>query len=219
MTDRNLWISILMFIVAWYLWRSLIIYPLRLLVTLLHECGHALAAALTGGSTESIRVGIRGNGCTFTLRGSRLIILNGGYLGSVVLGAFVYLLPYGHFGHHAIIVLGILLSLITVLWVRDAFTFIFSISLSLALFFVGWRASYETQMFIARFIGSCCILYPILTINSHFRYGGLMRRVGTDDQELAKLTKIPAIAWQLGWLIFSIFVFLILVRFTLNSTI
>jgi hypothetical protein len=46
-----------------------------------------------------------------------------------------------------------------------------------------------------------------------------MRRVGTDDQELAKLTKIPAIAWQLGWLIFSIFVFLILVRFTLNSTI
>ncbi|MFA4871530.1 MAG: M50 family metallopeptidase [Patescibacteria group bacterium] len=205
----------MIFIVAWYLWKSLLMYPLRLLVTLLHESGHALAAVLTGGATEFISVDIRGNGRAVTKGGIRLVILNGGYLGSVILGVFVYLLPYGRFGRYALMILAALLLLIAILWIRDFFTMIFSLGLGLGLVLINLSVSNSSAMLVAKFIGSCCILYSVLNIDFHFRYGRMFFNRQTDDQELAKLTKIPARLWQLVWLIISLVIFLLLTKSTL----
>ena len=45
-----------LFGLAWWRWDAPELYPLRILVTLLHEFGHGLAALASGGSIEKITV-------------------------------------------------------------------------------------------------------------------------------------------------------------------
>jgi hypothetical protein len=61
-------------------------YALILLVTLLHEQGHALAALLTGGTVHSIEISANGAGLCTTSGGNMLLILMGGFVGSILLG-------------------------------------------------------------------------------------------------------------------------------------
>ncbi|MBP6828065.1 MAG: M50 family metallopeptidase, partial [Saprospiraceae bacterium] len=65
---------------------NLVLYPVTLLVTFLHELGHALGALLTGGAVEGMQINADGSGYTVTRGGSPGIVLMGGYLGSAVLG-------------------------------------------------------------------------------------------------------------------------------------
>lgn len=65
---------------------SIVLYPITLLVTFLHEMGHALGAILTGGAVEGMQINADGSGYTITTGGNRGIILMGGYLGSAILG-------------------------------------------------------------------------------------------------------------------------------------
>ena len=66
----------------------LVLYPVTLLVTFLHEFGHALGALLTGGTVEGMQINPDGSGYTITRGGNQGVVLMGGYLGSAVLGIF-----------------------------------------------------------------------------------------------------------------------------------
>lgn len=63
-----------------------ILHPVNLLVTFLHEFGHAMGALLTGGSVDSIQINSNGSGFCKTAGGWRSIVLMGGYLGSAIFG-------------------------------------------------------------------------------------------------------------------------------------
>ena len=67
-----------------------ILYPIHLLVTFLHELGHALGALITGGSVLALQVNEDGSGWTKTAGGNLGIILMGGYLGSALLGNILF---------------------------------------------------------------------------------------------------------------------------------
>jgi len=41
---------------------KIILYPFKLLVTMLHEFGHAMGAIVTGGDVESIKINADGSG-------------------------------------------------------------------------------------------------------------------------------------------------------------
>jgi hypothetical protein len=64
----------------------LALYPVTLLVTFLHEFGHALGAIVSGGAVKGLQVNLDGSGFTQTRGGNPGLILMGGYLGSVLLG-------------------------------------------------------------------------------------------------------------------------------------
>jgi hypothetical protein len=64
-------------------------FPLRLLVTFVHELGHGMSAMLTGGTFVSFRVFGDGSGVAYTIGGSRIIILSMGYLGAALFGAIL----------------------------------------------------------------------------------------------------------------------------------
>jgi hypothetical protein len=70
----------------------MILYPITLLVTFLHEFGHALGALITGGEVMSIQINPDGSGVTMTRGGSRAVILMGGYIGSAILGNLLFYL-------------------------------------------------------------------------------------------------------------------------------
>jgi len=83
----------ILFVLALYLaikffggeYGRLILYPITLLVTFLHEFGHALGALITGGEVVSVQVNPDGSGLTMTRGGSRAVILMGGFLSPKVL--------------------------------------------------------------------------------------------------------------------------------------
>jgi hypothetical protein len=88
MTNLKPWLIVFISILIYYLFEfhipmgQYIIYPFKLIVTILHETGHALGALLTGGIVDSIQINPDGSGWCKTGGGMHGVVLMGGYLGS-----------------------------------------------------------------------------------------------------------------------------------------
>jgi hypothetical protein len=80
---RLLALAVLVLVACWPL-----LGPFRLLAVGLHEAGHVLLAAVTGGRILEMRV-LPGDGRTVTMGGIPVLVLNGGYLGSVTASALL----------------------------------------------------------------------------------------------------------------------------------
>ena len=96
MRREALAVSCLAFAAVFLLWNSrdleMIIYPLRLFVTFVHEAGHALAALLTGGQVREFVVHANGSGHAVTAGGNAALVLPAGYLGAALFGSLLFLL-------------------------------------------------------------------------------------------------------------------------------
>ena len=77
---------------ALLLWGTFVVYPFRLFVVFLHEISHGLAAVATGGRIVSIGLSVDEGGVCLTRGGWPFLILNAGYLGSLLWGAGFLLL-------------------------------------------------------------------------------------------------------------------------------
>lgn len=75
---------ILIALLVWVLWWTPAIAPVRLFVVFLHELSHGLAAYLTGGKLVSFYLVAQEGALALTAGGSRFVILNAGYLGSLL---------------------------------------------------------------------------------------------------------------------------------------
>ncbi len=64
-----------------------LLYPLRLLVSLIHEMGHGLTAILTGGHFDHFEVFANGAGLAYTYGGSAFLVPQMGYMGAALFGA------------------------------------------------------------------------------------------------------------------------------------
>ncbi len=71
---------------------SLVLYPVRLFVTFVHEAGHSLAALLTGGEVIGFTVSPDGSGLATTRGGNISLILPAGYLGAALFGSLLFFL-------------------------------------------------------------------------------------------------------------------------------
>ena len=114
----------------------LVLYPVTLLVTFLHEFGHALGALLTGGTVEGLQINADGSGYTVTRGGSQAVVLMGGYLGSAILGNVLFRIGARHrtLTHHTLLVLAGLMCLSGLLWFES---FSSTILLDWLWFFIG----------------------------------------------------------------------------------
>src|SRR5262249_36299179 len=65
----------------------IVIYPIRLFVTFIHEGGHALVALFTLGSVEKLLIYADASGVTLTRGGIPPLIASAGYLTTSVVGA------------------------------------------------------------------------------------------------------------------------------------
>ena len=69
---------LLYFVLLWALWDTVVIYPIKVFVVLLHEVSHALAAMATGGSVERILLNANQGGAAYTVGGNPFITLSAG---------------------------------------------------------------------------------------------------------------------------------------------
>ena len=186
-------------------WGPLALYPFTLFTTWVHECSHAMAAVLLGGSVTSVTIAADTSGLTRSLMpASRLaqgIVASAGYLGASVVGCF--LLSAARVERRAKPILwtiGALMLVTLVLWIRNPFGAFVVVAWALALFLLaGKRAARGAAGF---FIG---VLAIQVALNAVFNIRELFLVHGPSDaQTMARLFVAPSWFWAGLWMAISV---------------
>jgi hypothetical protein len=195
----------LYFILLWALWDTVVIYPLKIFVVLLHEVSHALAAVVTGGSIQRIVLDPRQGGAAFTVGGNPFLTLSAGYLGSLLWGVLFVMLGFSRWLRPRWIIgsIGIFLLAVTLGVVRSPFGFLFGLAFAGALLGSARYLSQRTNRILLLGLGLTSTLYAILDIKSDILARPNLR---SDAAMLADMTGIPTIFWGFLWIAIALLV-------------
>lgn len=207
-----------------FLWQTVYLYPFRLLVTLMHESGHALTAWALGAHVSSVTISPATGGLTYhSLTGSlwkELLIASGGYVGSSVAGA-VLLVAAGRMrsGRALLWALVVWMVGVAVLWVPllppdpgaahalatgssrsdGLFTLGFIAGMAAFLGLVAWKGPVWLRRGLVVWIAALSCLLALQDIKGLFGYG-LEAGGVSDAQSMAQLTYLPAPFWAAVWM-------------------
>jgi hypothetical protein len=196
-----------------------ITYPIRLLVTFIHEGSHALMAILTGGAVQAISVSPDGSGLTTSrlpMGLSPLLVASAGYLGASLFGAaLIGLLRRGASGNRLLLVTAIAVGLVTLgvlggifnAWGHPPFAVLFAlfwgVVLTAGLFIASRKMDAKTAGWAAAFIGVQCTLNALFDLKTLFALS-VHTGAQTDAMNMARMTLIPAPVWAAFWMALSI---------------
>lgn len=140
---------------------NFVLYPVTLLVTFLHEFGHALGAVLTGGTVKSMQINADGSGYTVTQGGSTAVVLMGGYLGSALLGNLLFYIGAKHrsLTQATLIALAFIMALAGIVWFETASSTGLLFGFALLLFVVARNTTWDQDVLM--FLGLAAVLYII----------------------------------------------------------
>lgn len=143
----------------------IVLYPVTLLVTFLHEIGHALGALCTGGTVEGLQINSDGSGYTITRGGSQGIVLMGGYLGSAILGNILFRIGARHrqITHHTLLVLAGLMILVGLIWFESFSSTALLWGFGILLGFIALKTNWDQDVLM--FLGLAAVLYIIQDFN------------------------------------------------------
>ncbi len=174
----------------------------RMVVTVCHEAGHAVAATLTGRSLEGIRLHSDTSGLTVSLGrptgvGMEVTLFAGYPAASVVglLAAFVAGAGY------AVAMLGLLVVLLALmlLKIRNVHGALVVLGLGAGLGLAAWYAPAEILVWLAYGLAWLLLLAgprPVLELALR----GGRADSGSDAAQLARLTHLPRVVWIVLWL-------------------
>jgi hypothetical protein len=187
---------------ALLLWDTFVVYPFRLFVVLLHEVSHGLAAVLTGGAIVSIGLSFDEGGVCLTRGGWPFLILNAGYLGSLLWGALFLLLGARRARARTVIAfVGVFTVVVTLAYVRTWFGFLYGLAAGLVLVAVASKLKPAVSEVLLAAVGATSCLYAVWDIATDV----LLRHSGQSDAAaLARLTGLPAVVWGVAWVVSSI---------------
>jgi len=183
------------------LWDTMVVYPIKVFVVLLHEISHGLAAVVTGGTIVKIEVSANKGGVCTSAGGIRFIVASAGYLGSLLWGAAIFLLAaLTRWDRVLSGLIGIFIIAMTLLYVRNWFGFGFGLAAGGALI-AAIKFPEAVVDYALKLIGLTSCLYAILDI---FSDTISRRNIGSDADTLAELTLIPGVVWGAIWIAISV---------------
>ncbi len=198
MTKQNtilslIWILIFYSILRYIPYGNIILYPINLIVTFLHEFWHAFFALITGGSVLFIDINHDGSGLATTSGWISWIILMWGYIGSAIFGnilLYIGLKNDNQLSKNIVYLIGGLFFLTAIFWFSDIISSILQILLGTILIFIAKRVSWSS--FFLWFIWLASLAYII----GDFRSG--------PSSDIAKFSDIfiiiPEFIWMYIWL-------------------
>ena len=186
-------------------WGPLALYPFTLFTTWVHECSHAVAVVLLGGTVASVTISPDTSGLTRSLMpASRLaqgIVASAGYLGASVVGCF--LLSASRVERRAKPILwsiGAFMLVTLVLWIRNPFGAFVVVAWALALFLLaGKRAARGAAGFFISVLAIQVALNAVFNIRELFLVHG-----PSDAQTMARLFLVPYWFWAGLWMAISV---------------
>jgi hypothetical protein len=191
-------------------WSSFVVYPLKIFVVFLHEISHGLAALATGGSIRAIGLTFDEGGVCVTEGGSRFLILNAGYLGSLLWGALLLVLAARTRRSREIVgFIGAFTLVATLLYVRSAFGIAYGLATGASLLLVAGKLPRTASEVLLTAIGVVSCLYAVVDVGSDV----FTRTIpGSDASALARLTGLPPLFWGLLWAAVSVAVVALALR-------
>lgn len=189
----------LFFAALWLLWNTVLVYPLKIFVVLLHEISHAVAAVATGGSIQRITLDPMQGGACYCPGGNAFLTLSAGYLGSLLWGGLMISAARSARVKTSLVngLIGGLVIGLTILYVRNGFGIAFGLAFGLAMIAASRRVSANLNRSLLLTLGLTSALYAILDIKSDV----LDRpELESDAHMLAELTGIPTVAWGVIWI-------------------
>lgn len=182
-------------------WDSALVLPLKLLVVGAHEAGHGLAAILTGGHVIDLLVAMDASGHALTRGGSEIVVLNAGYLASLLSGAVCLWLASDEVAARiGGVGLGALLVYAGVSWfVPGSADFIGLVGTGTFLVFGLPFARYEASEAVLQSVGVFNLIYSLYDIVVDTLLSP--HSVTSDAALLAQLTGVPVAVWGGGWLL------------------
>ncbi|WP_309889252.1 M50 family metallopeptidase [Archangium sp.] len=188
--------------VGWSFWDSPALWPLKLLVVMMHESGHALATLLTGGAVDRITLAANESGSCLSRLPSGMMaqvaVYSAGYLGSALTGAFLLLATFRFRLRR--VVLGaacVWLAGMGVLYAGDSFTRAFCMGTALVL---GLAAKYLPEGgvdMLNLLLATFTALYVAFDLRSDLWHGA--EGSVSDAALLANVTPVPSWAWAAIW--------------------
>ncbi|MEW6363398.1 MAG: M50 family metallopeptidase [Acidobacteriota bacterium] len=194
---KELGVLLGVFVAVAALWGTPVVTPLKILVVLLHEISHGIAAVLTGGEILQMVVDANQGGRCWVQGGNLFVILTAGYLGSMLWGALILIVAARTRYDRAVsAAIGLFLLIITLLYVRSAFGFSVGLLFSVAMIMAAWKLPVGVNDIVLKVIGITSCLYAILDI-----IDDVLRRpgIGSDADMLASHTGIPSLVWGSLW--------------------
>jgi hypothetical protein len=185
-------------------------YPFRLLLTLVHELSHGLAALITGGSFQRLVVFPDGAGLAYTAGGWRIAVIPAGYLGAAAFGAMLILV--GAQPRLSRWALGTIGGLLTVLSLRYGLPSLFSshalggllaivtgVTVGMLCGFLALRANTRSIVFVLHLLAIQAALAAFSDLWALIGFSGPGSGQATDARSMAEVTLLPALFWSLFW--------------------
>ncbi|MDQ7815839.1 MAG: M50 family metallopeptidase [Melioribacteraceae bacterium] len=188
--------------IAFLLWDTLFIYPIKLLVVLFHEISHGLAAVLSGGKVVALDVGLDLSGVCTIEGGNSFFIASSGYLGSFIFGMILFYSSYNkNFGQWILPIIAVVLIIFTINSSTNAALPFALMGVILIIFLIKYFAPSKVSDFVLKSIGLISCIYVLIDIkedilDTSYSY--------SDASILAQLTGISELIWGLLWLSLSI---------------
>lgn len=195
--------------------------PVKILITALHESGHALACIFTGGHVNGLTIVSDGNGhagLTMCQGGWPFIYTQAGYLGTAIFGCFFIKASHNAKASRIVLaVLGLFLiwttlflmsgTIITQMrWFEGLGSMLWGLLLGAGLIFCAARLNMWSCQMLLMFIAIQTSLNALT--DTFFLLQSSMGLVNyssfTDATNMQKMTFIPAFVWSAFWSICSI---------------
>jgi len=210
---------LLILAVVMVLWNTVIIKPLKLFTVFLHELGHAFMAFVFGYGIQGLNINLNEGGYTVAQsKGwfSSFMMLNGGYLGSVLFAVLILWLGRTAFRKYILGTAAIIMLGVAVKYSGISFTLLYSVIFAIIVILVYMVRNENIYDWIVDILGVSSVAYAIydtfvdtilLQLNVYLGIfdGWHTKQPATDAAKLAQLTHIPAIVWGIIWFAISIF--------------
>jgi hypothetical protein len=188
-------------------WDSPLLWPVKLLVVMAHESGHAVATLLAGGEVKRVVLSADQSGaCLSALPPGAwpsILVYSAGYVGSAVVGAVLLILGFRfRLARGVLAAYAVWLAGMALLFAGSAFTIGFCLGMAAVLgASARWLPLIGVRLlvlFLAAFTG----LYALFDLRDDLWNATI--RAQSDAALLAARTIVPAFAWAGLWSVLSI---------------
>ena len=200
-TSRLVVLGILVLAGLWF-WSAPWLAPLRLLVVLVHETGHALATLVFGGKVERIIVGADESGqCLSSLPAGwlpQIAVYSAGYVGSAISGALQLVLAFRFRLHRPVLyAMGVWVTAMGVIYAGNAFTLAYCLGMGAVLLVLARLLPAGAVRALVTVLAVFTGLYALFDLRDDLWSPGGSRP--SDAVLLAAQTHVPAFLWALLW--------------------
>jgi hypothetical protein len=212
---NEFWLILGLSLIFVFFYNSYFVFPIKLFVVFLHEVSHTFAAFLTGARVNYLTFSLDLSGKTIIEGGNTIAIAFSGYLGSLILGAILYLSSFNEkLKKWLLNILFFLILIITINLVKGGIQIFLGLLISIVFFILPRYLPKNISDLVLKFIGISSCLYVLVDIKEDLLTSTLRE---TDTQVIEYITGIPSMLIGFSWLLISLIVIFFLFKFSLKN--